>query len=54
MLVPWVQDILQEVESGNISFGDFRLSQWRLMHIGAQPVPVELITRWRKYFPSQQ
>ncbi|MDR1510738.1 MAG: AMP-binding protein [Synergistaceae bacterium] len=54
MLVPWVQDILQEVENGSLSFGDFKLDQWRLMHIGAQPVPVELITRWRKYFPRQQ
>ncbi|MDR1137467.1 MAG: AMP-binding protein [Synergistaceae bacterium] len=54
MLVPWVQDILQEVESGNLSLGDFKLDQWRLMHIGAQPVPVELIARWRKYFPRQQ
>ncbi|MDR2780150.1 MAG: AMP-binding protein [Synergistaceae bacterium] len=54
MLVPWVQDILQEVESGKLSFGDFKLDQWRLMHIGAQPVPVELITRWRRYFPRQQ
>jgi acyl-CoA synthetase (AMP-forming)/AMP-acid ligase II len=54
MLVPWVQDILQEVESGNLDFNDYKLSQWRLMHIGAQPVPVELIRRWRKYFPDQQ
>jgi acyl-CoA synthetase (AMP-forming)/AMP-acid ligase II len=54
MLVPWVQDILQEAESGAVNFSDFRLSQWRLMHIGAQPVPAELIRRWRQYFPSQQ
>jgi acyl-CoA synthetase (AMP-forming)/AMP-acid ligase II len=54
MLVPWVQDILQEVENGHIDFADYRLEQWRLMHIGAQPVPAELIARWRRYFPSQQ
>jgi acyl-CoA synthetase (AMP-forming)/AMP-acid ligase II len=54
MLVPWVQDILQEVENGNLNFGDFNLDQWRLMHIGAQPVPAELIARWRVYFPNQQ
>src|SRR5699024_4805372 len=29
-------------------------NQWRLMHIGAQPVPPSLINRWRKYFPSHQ
>ncbi|MDR1482799.1 MAG: AMP-binding protein [Synergistaceae bacterium] len=54
MLVPWVQDILQDVENGILDFGDFELSQWRLMHIGAQPVPAELIARWRAYFPDQR
>jgi acyl-CoA synthetase (AMP-forming)/AMP-acid ligase II len=53
MLVPWVQDILQGVENGLLDFANYKLSQWRLMHIGAQPVPVELITRWKKYFPAQ-
>ncbi|MDR3077083.1 MAG: AMP-binding protein [Synergistaceae bacterium] len=54
MLVPWVQDILQDVENGALDFKDFKLGQWRLMHIGAQPVPAELIARWREYFPGQQ
>ncbi|MDR1580416.1 MAG: acyl--CoA ligase, partial [Synergistaceae bacterium] len=54
MLVPWVQDILQEVENGNLSFEDYNLDRWRLMHIGAQPVPPELIARWREFFPEQQ
>jgi acyl-CoA synthetase (AMP-forming)/AMP-acid ligase II len=54
MLVPWVQDILQAVENGDLDFRSFKLGQWRLMHIGAQPVPVELVTRWRGYFPGQQ
>ena len=54
MLVPWVQDILQDVENGVLDFKDFKLSQWRLMHIGAQPVPAEMIARWRRYFPDQQ
>ena len=54
MLVPWVQDILQDVENGALDFKDFKLSQWRLMHIGAQPVPAEMIKRWRRYFPDQQ
>src|SRR4030067_2782862 len=30
---------------------DNRLSQWRLMHIGAQPVPPSLIKHWKEYFP---
>jgi acyl-CoA synthetase (AMP-forming)/AMP-acid ligase II len=54
MLVPWVQDILQDVENGALDFRDFKLGRWRLMHIGAQPVPAELITRWHRYFPNQQ
>jgi acyl-CoA synthetase (AMP-forming)/AMP-acid ligase II len=54
MLVPWVQDILQEVENGNLDFANFKLDQWRLMHIGAQPVPAELIAQWRVYFPDQR
>ncbi|MBR6707906.1 MAG: AMP-binding protein, partial [Clostridia bacterium] len=33
---------------------DYHLSQWRLMHIGAQPVPPSLIKRWMDYFPDHQ
>jgi acyl-CoA synthetase (AMP-forming)/AMP-acid ligase II len=53
MLVPWVQDILQAIGSGSLRLEDYRLSQWRLMHIGAQPVPPELVLRWREHFPEQ-
>jgi acyl-CoA synthetase (AMP-forming)/AMP-acid ligase II len=53
MLVPWVQDILQAVGLGSLRFEDYRLGQWRLMHIGAQPVPPELVMRWREHFPDQ-
>ena len=51
LLVPWAQDILEEIENGNIKTEDYNLSQWRLMHIGAQPVPPSLIRTWKKYFP---
>jgi long-chain acyl-CoA synthetase len=54
LLVPWVQDILDCIDRGEIKLSDYRLSQWRLMHIGAQPVPPSLITRWLKVFPKQQ
>ncbi|MBR3909253.1 MAG: acyl--CoA ligase, partial [Clostridia bacterium] len=54
LLVPWAQDLLDAVESGKISLDDYLLSQWRLMHIGAQPVPPSLIKRWLKYFPNHQ
>jgi long-chain acyl-CoA synthetase len=51
LLVPWAQDILDAIESGVVNLEDYNLSQWRLMHIGAQPVPPSLIRRWKKYFP---
>jgi len=54
LLVPWAQDILDSIESGIIKLEDYELKQWRLMHIGAQPVPPSLISRWREYFPDQQ
>ncbi|NPV29228.1 MAG: AMP-binding protein [Firmicutes bacterium] len=53
LLVPWAQDILDAIESGEVNLKDYRLEQWRLMHIGAQPVPPSLIIRWKKYFPHQ-
>ena len=52
LLVPWAQDILDEIERGEINLKDYDLSAWRLMHIGAQPVPPSLIKRWKKYFPA--
>ncbi len=54
LLVPWAQDILDAIERGDIDLGDYDLSRWRLMHIGAQPVPPSLIKRWFSYFPHHQ
>ncbi len=51
LLVPWAQDILDSLDRGDLSIDNFCLSQWRLMHIGAQPVPKKLIEDWKKYFP---
>ena len=51
LLVPWAQDLLDAIESGQVRLQDYNLSQWRLMHIGAQPVPPSLIRRWKQYFP---
>jgi len=53
LLVPWAQDILDAIESGEVDINDYKLDQWRLMHIGAQPVPPSLIKRWLKHFPWQ-
>ena len=54
LLVPWAQDILDDIDSGKIRLEDYELSQWRLMHIGAQPVPPSLIKRWKKVFPNHE
>lgn len=54
LLVPWAQDILDEIENQNIDLTKFDLSRWRLMHIGAQPVPPSLIKRWLKVFPHHK
>ena len=51
LLVPWAQDILDALDRGEVKLSDYELSQWRLMHIGAQPVPPSLIRRWKEYFP---
>ncbi|MDR2524649.1 MAG: AMP-binding protein [Oscillospiraceae bacterium] len=52
LLVPWAQDILDALESGELRVEDYDLSAWRLMHIGAQPVPPSLIKRWKTRFPA--
>lgn len=52
VLVPWAQDILIAIENGDVNLDDYELDQWRLMHIGAQPVPPSLIKNWKKVFPS--
>ena len=54
LLVPWAQDILDAIESGRVNLEHYLLDQWRLMHIGAQPVPPSLIKRWLKYFPHHK
>jgi len=54
LLVPWVQDILTAIESGELDPAQYELSQWRLMHIGAQPVPQSLIKKWKELFPAHE
>ena len=54
LLVPWAQDILDALDRGDVKPESYELSQWRLMHIGAQPVPRSLIRHWRDYFPKHE
>jgi acyl-CoA synthetase (AMP-forming)/AMP-acid ligase II len=52
LLVPWVHDILVALDKGEIKLKDYNLKSWRLMHIGAQPVPPALVQHWWDYFPT--
>lgn len=52
LLVPWAQDILEQLDCGALKLDNYKLDQWRLMHIGAQPVPPSLIRHWKEYFPK--
>lgn len=54
LLVPWAHDILIAIDTGEIDLGAYDLSSWRLMHIGAQPVPPSLVKKWRERFPHHQ
>ena len=54
LLVPWAQDLLDAIDDGRVDLSQYRLDQWRLMHVGAQPVPPSLIRRWMKVFPSHE
>ena len=54
LLVPWAQDLLDAIDAGKVELNNYLLEQWRLMHIGAQPVPPSLIKRWKKVFPHHQ
>ncbi len=54
LLVPWAQDILDAIDDGRINLSDYLTDQWRLMHIGAQPVPPSLIKRWKTHFPNHK
>jgi acyl-CoA synthetase (AMP-forming)/AMP-acid ligase II len=51
LLVPWALDILFAIENRDVKLKDYKLDQWRLMHIGAQPVPPTLIKEWKRIFP---
>ena len=52
LLVPWAQDILDSIDRGELDLSEYRLDSWRLMHVGAQPVPPSLIRRWKSVFPT--
>jgi acyl-CoA synthetase (AMP-forming)/AMP-acid ligase II len=54
LLVPWALDILQALDKGDLRLGDYDLSNWKLMYMGAQPIPPVLVKRWKSYFPDMR
>lgn len=54
LLVPWAQDLLDAIDRKDFHIEDYELDQWRLMHIGAQPVPPSLVRRWKEKFPHHK
>ena len=37
-----------------MKLSDYRIDEWRLLHMGAQPIPPALVKHWRRYFPGMQ
>ena len=54
LTVPWTQDVLCLLEDENFDRSKYDFSNWRMLHIGAQPVPPSLVARWLKQFPNHQ
>jgi acyl-CoA synthetase (AMP-forming)/AMP-acid ligase II len=54
LLVPWAHDILIAIENKDVDLANYKLDQWRLMHMGAQPIPPSLINNWKKVFPHHE
>ena len=52
MLVPWALDILVALEKGELKLEDYDLSHCRLVTLGAQPIPPNLVKRWKDWFPD--
>ena len=52
LLVPWAMDLIEAFDRGEIKPGERGLSQWRLTHMGAQPIPPALVRRLKAYFPQ--
>ena len=52
ILVPWMQDIVAALDSGQVKMADYDMSSLRLIHSGAQPIPAVLVKRFLNYFPG--
>ena len=54
LLVPWAQDMLGALDRGELKIEDYDLSCWRLLHMGAQPIPPSVVRHWKEYFPDME
>jgi acyl-CoA synthetase (AMP-forming)/AMP-acid ligase II len=54
LLVPWAMDILEAFDKRELKLEDYNLKNWRLTHMGAQPIPPSLVKRLKGYFPKMQ
>jgi len=54
LLVPWTLDILEALDKDDLRKDDYNLIKWRILQMGAQPIPTSLIRRWQNYFPQME
>jgi len=54
LLVPWALDILEALDKGKLRKEHYDLKTWRLVYMGAQPIPPKLVIKWKEYFPNMQ
>lgn len=52
LLLPWVQDILFRLDSGQLDLTQYDTSSWRMLHMGAQPIPPITVRQMQRYFPN--
>ncbi len=50
----WAYDVIGAMDRGELNKDDYDLSCWRLMHMGAGPIPPSLVRQWKEYFPDMQ
>ena len=52
--VPWTQDILGALDTGELKKADYDLSGWRVLLMGAQPIAASIVWHWKEYFPEME
>lgn len=52
LLLPWVQDILCGLSHGKLDLSRYETGSWRMLHMGAQPIPPVVVRQMQSYFPN--